>query len=273
MPLLDLFTWDALQGRALSSVLSVLLLALAFVPLERAFKTQADQPVRRRGLITDALFLFGQHLVWGALAVGVLAWLFAPLRAAAWLAPVHATTRGWPVVVLAGLAMVGGDLTMYLHHRLQHRVPLLWRFHAVHHTAEQLDWVAAHREHPVDGLMTQACMNLPAVLLGLPLEAVMGLITFRGLWSILIHANVTLPLGPLAYLLGAPRLHRWHHARDRAVNFGNLAPWADVLFGTHHDPGHPPGALGLADPAPAGYGALLFWPFRRAGPKRPANGA
>jgi sterol desaturase/sphingolipid hydroxylase (fatty acid hydroxylase superfamily) len=103
---------------------------------------------------------------------------------------------------------------------------------------------------------------------------VLGLVAFRSLWAILIHANVKLPLGPLALFVGSPQLHHWHHAKGRdvghsgpegrGVNFGNLAPWLDVLFGTHFSPPRPPPCVGLSEPYPRGYVALMLAPFRRS---------
>ncbi|EPX58479.1 hypothetical protein D187_003951 [Cystobacter fuscus DSM 2262] len=89
----------------------------------------------------------------------------------------------------------------------------VWRFHAVHHSVEHLDWVAAHREHPLDGLTTQWVCNLPAFVLGIPLGPLTMVAAFRGMWAIFIHSNVRLPLGLLGLLFGAPELHHWHHAR------------------------------------------------------------
>jgi sterol desaturase/sphingolipid hydroxylase (fatty acid hydroxylase superfamily) len=131
-----------------------------------------------------------------------------------------------------------GDVAVYWFHRACHAVPFLWRFHAVHHSVETLDWVAAHREHPLDGLLTQWAVNVPLLLLGPPIEGLAALATFRGLWALVIHANVKIPLGPLAWLLGSPQLHHWHHAKDAqpVANFGNVAPWTDVVFGTHFRP-------------------------------------
>lgn len=107
------------------------------------------------------------------------------------------------------------DFCVYWGHRLQHRWSFLWRFHSVHHSAEHLDWLAAHREHPLDTVYTLTLINLPAFVLGFPLESLAGFIAFRGVWAIYIHSNVRLPLGPLRSILGAPELHHWHHARDR----------------------------------------------------------
>ncbi len=167
--------------------------------------------------------------------------------------------------------VVLGDLLVYWFHRACHRFDWLWRFHAVHHSSTHLDWLAAHREHPLDGILTQLCQNLPALLLGFPLEHLAPLIAFRGLWAIFIHSNVSLPLGPLRVLFGAPELHHWHHARVRKTehNFANLAPWLDKLFGTYHRPsGAETYALGLTEPFPKGYLGQLLAPFRALSPVR-----
>jgi sterol desaturase/sphingolipid hydroxylase (fatty acid hydroxylase superfamily) len=97
-------------------------------------------------------------------------------------------------------------------------------------------------------------LNLPIVLFALPLEAAFGLVVFRGLWAVFIHSNASVPLGPLKLLFGAPELHHWHHdAEETECNFGNLAPWTDLLFGTHFDPGRMPARLGTAEALPSHY--------------------
>jgi sterol desaturase/sphingolipid hydroxylase (fatty acid hydroxylase superfamily) len=160
--------------------------------------------------------------------------------------------------------IVLGDLLVYWFHRACHAFDFLWRFHAVHHSAEHLDWLAAHREHPLDGIVTQFCANLPGIALGFPIHILAGFIAFRGMWAIFIHSNVRLPLGPLRVLFGASELHHWHHARvpQTQHNFANLAPWLDVLFGTYHCPeGEETYALGLSEPWPKGYVAQLLHPL------------
>jgi sterol desaturase/sphingolipid hydroxylase (fatty acid hydroxylase superfamily) len=135
--------------------------------------------------------------------------------------------------------------------------------HAVHHSAEELDWVAAHREHPLDGVLTALCMNLPALMLGVRVELLSGIAVFRALWSIFVHSNVRLPLGPLRFLFGAPELHHWHHARESRHNFANLAPYLDWIFGTHHHPsGEEDYALGLEEQLPGSYLGMLLAPLR-----------
>jgi sterol desaturase/sphingolipid hydroxylase (fatty acid hydroxylase superfamily) len=247
----------------LDTLCAVALLAAMFVPLEWALPARAGQRLLRRELAVDLAFFAGQYLLWAGLAVALLAYVADALVAVAPLTDARELFASLPIAVQSIAALVLGDVVVYWAHRWQHRSELLWRFHSVHHTAETLDWVAAHREHPLDGLFTQLAMNLPAILLGLPIEAVLGLVAFRSLWAILIHANVRLPLGPLALLIGSPQLHHWHHAKGRDVgNYANLAPWLDVVFGTYHLPRTPPPSVGLAEPAPRGYLALLIAPFR-----------
>jgi sterol desaturase/sphingolipid hydroxylase (fatty acid hydroxylase superfamily) len=240
------------------------LLAAVFWPLERLFSARAGQPWIRPAWWTDVLFFFGQYLVWSGVALFVL----GRVRFATELVMpgvVRAVFAAQPMWLQALEVVALGDLAVYGFHRASHAVPGLWRFHAVHHSAEHLDWLAAHREHPVDGILTQLSVNLPAILLGFSLAQVAWLIALRGMWAIFIHSNVRLPLGPLRVLLGAPELHHWHHlATERARNFANLAPWTDLLFGTYHLPtGTEDWPLGLTQPFPRSYLGMLLAPFRR----------
>ncbi len=104
--------------------------------------------------------------------------------------------------------------------------------------------------------------NLPAFLLGFPLETLAGLIAFRGVWAIYIHSNVRLPIGPFRMLVGAPELHHWHHDRDRDFgNYANISPLMDLIFGTYRCPDHEPESLGIAEPIPRSYLGQLLHPF------------
>lgn len=242
-------------------IASLGVMMLVFVPLERVFPARPEQRVLRPELAIDLAFFLGQSLVFAGVAVAVLGAVHATILPLS----LGTYTSALPLWVQVVLALVLGDLLTYWFHRACHRFALLWRFHAVHHSSERLDWMAAHREHPLDGVLTQLCINLPGMLLGLPFAALGGLIVFRGLWAIFIHSNVRVPLGPLRWLLGAPELHHWHHARVASTrhNFANLAPYLDLLFGTYHRP-QGPGcyALGLPEPWPRRYLAQLVRPFR-----------
>ena len=246
-----------------STALSLAILALLFGPLERAFPARPGQPILRPELRIDLWFFLGQYLLFAGIAVVVLS---AFVDAIEPLLPhvLLETSAAAPLWIRGLIAIALGDVLVYWFHRACHVYPLLWRFHAVHHSTEHLDWLAAHREHPADGILTQLVINLPAIMLGLPFAAVGGLVVFRGLWAIFIHSNVRLPLGPLRVIFGAPELHHWHHARVvTRHNFANLGPWVDLLFGTYHRPRGPENyPLGLTEPWPRGYLAQLLHPLR-----------
>ncbi len=249
------------------AVMAFAVLAALYVPLERVFAARPHRLLRRE-LATDLAFFVLQHALWTTAVVASLRELSRVRHALlpALEAPALAELAAWQQALIALLL---GDVLLYFGHRLQHRVPLLWRFHRVHHTAVELDWIAAFREHPLDGLYTRTLVNLPAVAFGFPLETIAGVIAFRGLWAVFIHANVRLDPGPLKYVLGAPRLHLWHHARGEgpARNFANLLPALDVVFGTYHEPGRAPAALGADGPVARGYLGHLLAPFRPETPK------
>lgn len=238
-------------------------MAAVFWGLERSFPARAQRTLRPEWG-TDLLFYVGQAALWNGLVVSGLV-LVAQGLGALPLDGLRTTVAAWPLWARVALVIVLCDVSIYWFHRASHSVPLLWRFHRVHHTTEHLDWLAAYREHPVDGFLTRLVENLPALLLGFPLEHIAGFVAFRGLWGLFIHSNVSLRLGPFEKLVGSPRLHNWHHEIEagKRSNFANLSPLMDLLFGTFHDPrGQAPTRFGLDEPSPRSYvgqlaGALL----------------
>ncbi len=249
---------------ALAPLTSFVILFAMFAPLERLFPARPGQPILRPRFGTDLAFYLGQYWVFGLVATWGLS------HVAALLAPVQPKdVAAWvgarPLVVQAAIALLCGDLFVYWFHRACHHFDWLWRFHAVHHSSEHLDWLAAHREHPVDGLGTQLAINLPGMLLGLPFEAMGPAYVFRGVWAIFVHSNTRLPLGPLKWVIGSPALHHYHHRRDarEVYNYANLAPYLDLLFGTHHLPeGETEDyAIGIEGRWPRGYLAQLAYPL------------
>ncbi|MDB6026751.1 MAG: hypothetical protein JWM68_2974, partial [Verrucomicrobiales bacterium] len=212
--------------------LSFIFLIVLFVPLEKLFPAK-QQPFVRPHWLTDLAFFLGQYLLWGGLVLGILQYFRSWLD---WIVPATfragITSQPWWLQAIEVILL--SDLFVYWGHRLQHRVEFLWRFHSIHHSAEHLDWLAAHREHPIDSVYTIGLINLPAFVMGFPLETLAGLLAFRGVWAIFIHSNVRLPLGPLRILIGAPELHHWHHAKERdAGNYANISPIMDIIFGTY----------------------------------------
>lgn len=245
----------------LVAVTSFAILTAVFSPLERLFPAQRERIVREHWG-TDVCFFLGQYLVWTAPVVAVLVWVHDHVERLP-LAALRAGVAGLPFTLQFLLAIALSDAAIYWVHRASHHYDFLWRFHRVHHTAERLDWLAAHREHPLDNLLTRLTENLPLIVLGFPLHTLAGFAAFRGLWAIYIHSNCALTPGPLRFVLGAPRLHHAHHAVENGgrVNFANLCPLMDLAFGTYFDPGRFPRRYGLGVPVEHSYPVQLVSPL------------
>lgn len=229
-------------------LLNLLGYSLVFVPLERLFALRAGQPIFRAEWRTDLVYfmvsaLFVQATTFVTLTPATIA--AAPLRSAT----LTATVANLPLLVQVVAILVLVDFVQYWVHRAFHRVPWLWRFHAVHHSATTMDWLAGSRLHLVDVIVTRSATYVPIYLLGFSLPAFavyLGLVVVQATF---IHANVRWELPWLGRFVVTPRFHHWHHsdapdAIDK--NFAVHTPLWDWLFGTHYLPATFPSGYGLA---------------------------
>jgi lathosterol oxidase len=247
-------------------LLNLLLLAVVFVPVERAVPLRPEQGVFRPGWTTDTLHFFVSHLLvqLTTLLTVMPASVLAAAAAGRWL---QQAIQAQPLALQLVEIVVVADFGEYAIHRLFHAVPALWRFHRVHHSSTCLDWLAGSRLHLVDVVGTRACTLVPIVLLGFAPPAVYAYVVFVSFHAVFIHANVRVCGGALERWLVLPRFHHWHHgAAPEAIdkNFAVHLPWIDRLFGTHHLPADRwPEVYGIAgDPVPEGYLAQVTAPFR-----------
>lgn len=255
-----------------------LLAGCAFAPLEwlaperGADEDPLDRAEHRERRRTDLLFAsVGSVLTALALAVGMGLALGA-------LARIHARVDllqlGLPTWAALPLALLIFELAGYAYHRAAHRVPALWRLHAVHHSAPRMDWLASFRQHPVEVVLMTLAQNAPLVLLGIPLGAHALVVILLAINTVFVHAN--LRLGPrtqaaLGWLIATPRFHHRHHARAGEVrNYATLLPVLDRLFGTHSDARAR--RVGLDEALPTGFLGLLVAPLRRKGRGLSAGG-
>jgi sterol desaturase/sphingolipid hydroxylase (fatty acid hydroxylase superfamily) len=245
----------------LATGISLVFLALLFIPMEKVFPAKPGQKIFRKHWLVDLCYFLGQYLLWSGLVLSALSyfntWLdgFVP---ATWRSQIQSQ----PVWLQATEVLFISDMLIYWGHRLQHNVDFLWRFHKVHHSAETLDWLAAHREHPLDSIYTVGIINLPALVAGFDLDAISMIVAFRGIWAIYIHSNVQLRIGPVKKLIGAPELHHWHHdiERDRG-NYANIFPIMDIIFGTYVCPDKEPEQFGIKEDFPKSYAGQLLRPL------------
>ena len=180
-----------------------------------------------------------------------------------------------PVALQFPLALLLSDFLGYWSHRLHHQAPL-WRFHAIHHSPRELDWMAGARNHPVAEAAARVCVGIPLILLGVDFRVLAAMIPFVGLWAVFLHANVRWRFGPLRWVIATPHFHRWHHSRApeaRGKNFAALFPLWDLLFGTLFLPDRLPDHFGLdeAQNVPSGFVGQTLYPFRRAASPRPGR--
>ncbi len=241
------------------SLAGLLILVERLMPHERAWLEHDGQTV------TDlAHTLVNKGAIQGLLAVGAVVGVTgmadvppSPL----W--PVH-----WPLWIQIPLGLVVVEFGLYWAHRLAHEWPLLWRFHAIHHSAPRLWVVNTGRFHFVDTIVSTLAAVAVILALGIPESLVIwgaGLHAFIGL---LTHCNAEMRFGPLSYVFNTPELHRWHHSRrleEGNRNYGeNLMIW-DIVFGTYFNPDRrPPRNVGIDAPMPTDFLGQLVAPFRQA---------
>ena len=246
-------------------LLDLLLMAILFVPLERMFPRVA-QPIAREGFSTDLVYFAVGHVlmqVFVFLTIAPATLFFAWARSPEFQAAVVAQ----PLVVQFFEIVVISDLFFYWTHRLFHRVPFLWRVHAIHHSPRQMDWLAGSRLHVVEIVLFRAVMFVPLFVLGFSESAVQAYVVFVAVHAVLLHANVRFTFGFLEKIIATPRYHHFHHASDGEAldkNFAVHVPWLDRLFGTQYLPERGwPVRMGVAgEQPPPGYLAQLLYPFR-----------
>lgn len=240
---------------------SLCFLALVFIPMEKAFPAKPNQKIFRPKWFLDLCYFFGQYLLWGGLVLKVLSYFGVWLDTTISFEFRDMVARQ-PVWLQSIEVIFISDLLIYWGHRLQHKFDFLWRFHKVHHTSETLDWLAAHREHPIDSIYTVGIINLPAIILGFNLESLAIFVAFRGIWAIYIHSNVRLSIGGLKMIIGSPELHHWHHDKERdRGNYANISPLMDIIFGTYTCPPTEPKEYGIKEEFSSTYVGQLVQPI------------
>jgi sterol desaturase/sphingolipid hydroxylase (fatty acid hydroxylase superfamily) len=247
-------------------LLNLLLLCLLFVPMERAFARLKDQGVFRGGWQTDLTHFFVSHMIVQASVFLTLApaRLFFEWSINADLQHAIASQPAW--LQFVEIIFVA-DFCEYWLHRFEHRIPILWRFHAIHHSAEHMDWLAGSRLHLVDIVLVRSLTFVPLYVLGFANGPVFAYLTFVSFHAVFIHANVRFKFGWLEHVIVTPRFHHWHHAAEAQAidkNFAVHLPVLDRVFGSIL---LPPGDLwpaqyGIAgNPIPESYVTHTVYPF------------
>ncbi|MCW5663446.1 MAG: sterol desaturase family protein [Piscinibacter sp.] len=246
-------------------ILDLLGSSLIFIFVEKLFALRREQPVFRAEWQTDFHHFIVNHMVVGFV---LLATNLAVHQLFGWAA--HDGVRGWVqglnFFVALFLIVLVADLVQYWTHRAYHEIPLLWRLHAVHHSVKSMDWLAGSRQHIVELLITRTLVLAPIVVLGFSKDVIDAYIVIVGFQAVFNHANVSVRLGPLRYLIVTPNFHHWHHSQDDDAidrNYAAHFAFLDHLFGTAVQSGRDwPERYGVqGDYVPDGFFRQLAFPF------------
>ena len=254
---------------------------LAFGALACLFPCNRDQHrFWPKGLTDDMLYFFVSLLFYGALT----AWMtrlvvetsLGDRAPAALTAMEHG--YGWlphlPLVLQCLVLLAVVDVYQYWWHRAFHGRTLWW-FHAVHHSAQEVNWSTTYRIHPVNYLIYNAAIAVLTKLMGFSPTAFFAVAMFNMVHSGLVHANLNWTFGPFRYVLASPVFHRWHHSNNPAVRdktFAPTFPILDVMFGTFHMPAHELPADFGAEGVPDHFLAQMLYPFRAVAEDMAARG-
>ena len=246
-------------------ILSILFSALIFIPLEKSFPKNRTQKILRDEWQTDLAYFAVNYLL---VAIILLVSLnIAPLFFG-WAVSdtFQGIIRSWPVAVQFIVVIFLADLAQYIVHRSYHHVPVLWKMHAIHHSAKSMDWLASSRINFFEILITRSAIFLPLYLLGFSHEALAGYIALFHFQAVFIHANFGMNFGFLNYILTTPQYHHWHHSdREEAmdINYAINLPIIDMIFGTFCLPKNAwPENYGIrGKPVPKGIFKQQLYPF------------
>jgi sterol desaturase/sphingolipid hydroxylase (fatty acid hydroxylase superfamily) len=181
-------------------------------------------------LFFGVFFLF--NLAWATVLVFSIEWLNQQKVGLFYLV----TVPFW-IKIIAGVAMI--DLVTYWFHRFAHKVPVLWRFHRVHHSDTKMDSSTYFRGHPIEAFLWFGTSNIVAVgLFGLDLLTLGAYYLIATPFFIMEHVNIRFPKWldkTIGLVFTTPNMHKVHHEKDQHYTDSNYADifilW-DRMFGT-----------------------------------------
>ena len=245
-------------------IIALFVLFVIFTPIERIFALHKEKKIFRGGFRTDVFhFLFNRFLTdIGTFIVAVFIAIVFSWAVSAKFQALVAAQPFWLQFVEAVLIV---NVFGYFAHRLAHTVPFLWRFHSVHHSSEELDWLASARVHPLDQVFSRAIIIVPLYVMGFTREVFGAYLAITIVHGILLHSNIRFRLGFLRGIITTPEYHHWHHSNHKEArnkNFAGQLPMLDILFGTYYHPKEKtPQVYGIEEEMPGGYLAQLSEPF------------
>jgi len=248
-------------------ILDLLGSTVIFAAIEKLFPLYKGQLIFRKEWQTDLVHFAVNHFIVG---LALLTVNFAIHRLFGWMAndTVRETVQAIPFIAQLLLCILAADFVQYWTHRSYHEIPFLWRFHAVHHSAKTMDWLAGSRQHMFELIVTRVGVLGILYVLGFEKAVMDWYIVIVGFQAVFNHANVHLPWGPLKYLFVTPDFHHWHHSSDDVAidkNYAAHYAFLDHLFGTaiKGQKGFPEKYGVQGDYMPDGFTRQFLFPFRK----------
>ena len=239
--------WSLIANNTVRGFKHGIMLFLVIYLLERYYKVRTSQYTSRNFLHDLGYWIYGKSDVARILLVG--SWVAFLGRHFSFI-QIH-SFQSLPAFVRFPVAFIAVDFATYCIHRWQHSHPLLWAFHSVHHSGEQLTFATAARVHPVDNFVMTTLAFFPILLLGQAFDS-MALPVYLSM-EVLIsiqHCEIPWRFGPLYRVVVSPTFHSFHHStrpEHHNRNFGRLLSIWDYLFGTAVRDQTRPSAYGLQD--------------------------
>jgi lathosterol oxidase len=227
-------------------LLDLFLTAVIYVPLERLWPHHPEQGTFRKQWTLDVVYFMSTHLPIQALSFLIL---LPAIQLAKYLSVpgIQTIIARLPWLVQLFLAVLVADVAEYFIHFAFHKVPFLWRFHAIHHSSTALDWLSGSRGHFFEDVIVRACILTP-LMIGFSQSIILAYLIFVTLQATWSHCNFAPSPKWLANFLVTPRYHHWHHTSQKEgldKNFAVHFPWIDRVFGTYYYPDEWPEQYGL----------------------------
>ena len=248
------------------SLFIVILVFILVVPMEKIFPRHKGQKVRRAKWKLDLTYALTQPLL---NIFGVIFAVIVSFFSFTWVLGLVVGHFGIvdmiPDYIQPIVAFVLFDFVGYWAHRWYHEVPELWKFHAIHHSPEHMDWISGFRLHPMDFAFIGPGFFF-LIFAGFEVETTGIIAALQIITGLFLHANVSWKLRPLQRLIPTPEFHHWHHVNEKVAhcsNYSGFLPLWDIIFGTYYVPNDKrPEIYGVDDFLPDGLLGQLMYPIK-----------
>lgn len=248
-------------------IVNLVVTGFMFAPIERIFPHRAEQRLFRTEWREDLFyFLISSMMVQASTFIVLAPSTIINAQTSDW-ETFRNFVAGMPWLLQLFVVFFLTDFVQYWFHRSFHKFPFLWGFHAVHHSAKAMDWLAGGRMHFFEIIALRGLTSLPLLTFGFSPSVMQAYIALVYIYSSVLHANIKGDFDRLGHWIATPRFHHWHHGLEREafdVNFAIHFPIIDKWFGTFHLPeGRWPKDYGVPEDVPKGYRAQFLYPFVR----------